>query len=67
MTRQTRYSPELQSRAVRMVFEHRGAHASKWAPITSIALIVIREVAAGANGEPYRVPRRPRLLEGWGP
>ncbi|MCC2690967.1 MAG: hypothetical protein K0S21_3770 [Rhizobiaceae bacterium] len=27
MTRQTRYSPEVRARAVRMVLEHRGEHA----------------------------------------
>ncbi len=37
MGRQTRYSPEVRSRAVRMVFEHRGEHASEWATISSIA------------------------------
>jgi len=37
MTRQTRYSPEVRARAVRMVFEHRGEHASEWAAISSIA------------------------------
>ena len=37
MSKQTRYSPEVRSRAVRMVFEHRGEHASEWATITSIA------------------------------
>ena len=36
-TRSTRYSPEVRARAVRMVFEHRGEHASEWAAITSIA------------------------------
>jgi transposase len=36
-TRSTKYSPEVQARAVRMVFEHRGEHASEWAAITSIA------------------------------
>ena len=37
MTRQTRYAPEVRARAVRMVFEHRGEHASEWAAISSIA------------------------------
>jgi transposase len=37
MTRQTRYSPEVRARAVRMVVEHRGEHASEWAAIGSIA------------------------------
>ena len=36
-TRSTKYSPEVRARAVRMVFEHRGEHASEWAAITSIA------------------------------
>ncbi len=36
-TRSTRYSPEVRSRAVRMVSEHRAEHASEWAAITSIA------------------------------
>lgn len=37
MTRQWRYSPEVRARAVLMVFEHRGEHASEWAAINSIA------------------------------
>lgn len=37
MTRQTRYSPEVRTRAVRMVIEHRGEHVSEWAAISSIA------------------------------
>ena len=32
-----KYSPEVRERAVRMVFEHRGAHESQWAAIESIA------------------------------
>ncbi len=37
MSRQTRYSPKVRARAVRMVSEHRGEHASEWAAISSIA------------------------------
>ena len=31
------FSPEVRVRAVRMVLEHRGEHASQWAAIVSIA------------------------------
>ena len=37
MTRATRYSPEVQARAVRMVHEQESAHSSRWATIVSIA------------------------------
>jgi transposase-like protein len=32
-----KFSPEVRERAVRMVLEHRGEHASQWAAIVSIA------------------------------
>ena len=32
-----RFSPEVRERAVRMVSEHRGEHASQWAAIVSIS------------------------------
>jgi len=37
MPRSSRYSPEVQERAVRLVQEHLAEHASQWAAITSIA------------------------------
>ena len=37
MTRATRYSKEVQERAVRMVHEQESCHSSRWATIVSIA------------------------------
>ncbi len=37
MSTRTRYSPEVRERAVRMLLEHQGEHASQWAAIGSIA------------------------------
>jgi transposase len=38
MNTSKRYSPEVRERAVRMVLEHQGDHASQWAAIQSIAV-----------------------------
>ncbi len=43
-----RYSPEVRARAVRMVLEHGGDHASQWAAIGSIAAKI------GCTGETLR-------------
>ena len=37
MARVSKYSPEMQERAVRMVLEHRSEHESQWAAMVSIA------------------------------
>jgi len=37
MNRQTKFSPELRERAIRMVYEQREHHESQWAAIESVS------------------------------
>ncbi len=43
-----KYAPEVRERAVRMVLDHQGEHASQWAAISSIAAKI------GCSGETLR-------------
>ena len=38
MKKSTKFSPEVRERAVPLVFESRGEHASQWTAISTIAL-----------------------------
>jgi transposase len=49
MSRQTRFSPEVRERAVRLVQEHRGEYETTWAAIKSIASKI------GCSGETLRL------------
>ena len=46
--RQRRFSPEVRERAVRLVRQHQGEHATQWAAISSIAAKI------GCTGETLR-------------
>ena len=59
MPRNTRYSPEVRERAVRMLVQHRGEYPSEWAAFTSIA------AKLGMTPETLRVwVRRTQVDEG---
>ena len=50
MGRPRRFSPEVRERAVRMVEEHREAHASEWAVLQSVAPWVWISLGATRTG-----------------
>jgi transposase len=73
-----RFSPEVRTRAVRLVFEHEKDHRSRWVTVTSIAAkigctahslnewVKKAEVDSGVRGGvPAEVPSRKWLELGW--
>jgi transposase len=62
MARPAKYSPEVKERAVRLVLEHQGEHASQYAAIQSVAGKI------GCNPETLRGwVRRPSATAASGP
>src|SRR3954454_14719145 len=67
MTKKTsnRFSPEVRQRAVRMVLDHGGDHASQWSAIGSIAAKI--GCTAETLRKRVRQPERDQGLRGAGP
>ncbi len=70
MSRPTKFSPEVQERAVRLVLEHQGEYESQWAAIRSVASKIgctaeslrrwLRQAVAQDHQDPGALPQRRR-------